>query len=142
MKIMISGHGGRWTTTAKFYLPQNVTVHFYVEDKKELSNNSIDTPNAWSIFENWFRNDTSDQCIVETFNGGDLIYDYQCWEMSDSPAYKEASGIFKENSLKVIPLERLETEANAESLQNIITRLNTNPAETLEIYWVCCRLES
>lgn len=135
---MISGHGGRWTNSATFTLPANITVHFFVADGSALSNERSATPNGWTIFDNWQNHAMNlvRQDVLETAQPGDVIYDYECWEMDENQQFLDASGIFDATGR----IELLNDEANSETLSSIIGRMTTTyPGQQLEIFWVCCR---
>lgn len=136
MDYIVSAHGGRWNKPEhKIWLPEGVTVNFFVLDGEVL-----DDKTAWKFLELLLAGNEAEvnKKIVESVAPGDGVYNYSCWNY---PEIKPASGIFEVGAGNcdnpVINLDEQDGN-NPVTLSQIISSVK-NPGV---IYWLACRTVS
>ncbi|KZN12581.1 putative adhesin [Marinomonas sp. TW1] len=90
MNYIVSGHGGRWETpTHEVWLPEHLSVNFFVNDGEIISNQA-----AWPIYNHLLAGDEKSVQgkIVRSVPSGEKAYNYSCWYY---PELGRNSGVFK-----------------------------------------------
>lgn len=125
--IIISAHGGRWSTDQKdFNLFNGSEVLFYVSDGELLSNH-----NGYEILESLQNGQTPTQKVVEKVNSSNPTYDYSCWYAEE---FKDHCGIYEVGSHK-----RLEDLSKYDEDSPLLLSQICQDYPNRKIYWVCCR---
>ncbi|EJL61191.1 putative adhesin [Flavobacterium sp. CF136] len=124
-KYFLSSHaaGDPLDTTT---VPHGCTVKFYVPQGEELSNEE-----AFVIFEELSHGRTPGGTINHSFTGGQLIPNYDIWNLSEYPDY---SGVFLVGSDTPSILLTSYTQANPLKLSDLFNQLDTPEV----LYWVAC----